>query len=42
MFMQHIREFGARMDDFSLELMNEIERAQAGSARPMPEAVERR
>ncbi len=40
MFMQHIREFGSRMDDFSLELMNEIERAQAGAARPQP--VERR
>ena len=33
MFMQHIREFGARMDDFSLELINEVERAQAGAAR---------
>ncbi len=32
MFTQHIREFGARMDDFSLELINEVERAQAGSA----------
>ena len=32
MFTQHIREFGARMDDFSLELMNEVERAQAGSS----------
>ncbi len=42
MFMQHIREFGARMDDFGLELMNEIERAQASNVRPMPEAVERR
>ena len=41
-FMQNIREFGARMDDFSLELMNEVERAQAGSVRPSPEAVERR
>jgi biopolymer transport protein TolQ len=40
MFIQHIREFGARMDDFSLELMNEIERAQAEAARPQP--VERR
>ncbi len=33
MFTQHIREFGARMDDFSLELINEVERAQAGTAR---------
>ena len=41
MFVQHIREFGARMDDFSLELVNEIERAQASSTRT-PEAVERR
>lgn len=41
-FMQNIREFGARMDDFSLELMNEVERAQAGGARTVPEAVERR
>ncbi len=41
MFTQHIREFGARMDDFSLELMNEIERAQSGSARAV-ESVERR
>lgn len=40
-FTQNIREFGARMDDFSLELVNEIERAQAGTAaRPQP--VERR
>ena len=30
MFTQHIREFGARMDDFSLELINEVERAQSG------------
>lgn len=41
-FMQNIREFAARMDDFSLELMNEVERAQAGSTRPVPETVERR
>jgi biopolymer transport protein TolQ len=41
MFTQHIREFGSRMDDFSMELINEIERAQAGTAaRPQP--VERR
>ena len=42
MFTQHIREFGARMDDFSLELMNEIERAQAGSTRSVMETAERR
>jgi biopolymer transport protein TolQ len=41
MFTQHIREFGARMDDFSLELINEVERAQAGSPRTA-ETVERR
>jgi biopolymer transport protein TolQ len=41
LFTQHIREFGARMDDFSLELINEIERAQTGSAR-VAESVERR
>jgi len=41
MFTQHIREFGARMDDFSMELMNEVERAQAGTTR-QPAAVERR
>ena len=42
MFMQHIREFGARMDDFGLELMNEVERAQAGVPRSNLETVERR
>src|SRR5271167_155660 len=41
MFTQHIREFGARMDDFSLELTNEVERAQSVAAR-VPETVERR
>jgi biopolymer transport protein TolQ len=41
-FMQHIREFGARMDDFGLELMNEIERAQVGSVRAVAETAERR
>jgi len=41
MFTQHIREFGSRMDDFSLELINEVERAQSGSARAV-ESVERR
>ena len=40
-FTQSIREFGARMDDFSLELINEVERAQAGTPRAV-EAVERR
>src|ERR1017187_4580494 len=40
MFTQHIREFGARMDDFGLELINEVERAQTG-ARAV-ESVERR
>ncbi len=40
-FTQHIREFGARMDDFSLELINEVERAQSSAPRPI-EAVERR
>jgi biopolymer transport protein TolQ len=42
MFTQHIREFAARMDDFSLELLNEIERAQSGNTRPVMESVERR
>jgi len=42
MFTQHIREFGSRMDDFGLELMNEIERAQAGTSRANLETVERR
>jgi len=42
MFIQHIREFGARMDDFGLELVNEVERAQSGVARHVPESVERR
>lgn len=41
MFIQHIREFGARMDDFSLELINEVERAQSGAPRTA-EVVERR
>src|ERR1700757_5311361 len=42
MFTQHIREFGARMDDFGLELINEVERAQAGAVARPPVAVERR
>lgn len=41
MFMQHIREFGSRMDDFSLELQNEVERAQTVPVRAY-ESVERR
>src|SRR5271167_2989010 len=41
MFTQHIREFGSRMDDFGLELINEVERAQSGSSRTV-ESVERR
>ena len=41
LFTQHIREFGARMDDFSLELLNEVERAQSGAPRHT-ETVERR
>ena len=41
MFTYYIREFGARMDDFSLELVNEVERAQSGSSRTV-ESVERR
>ncbi len=40
-FTQNIREFGARMDDFSLELINEVERAQSGVPRTA-ETVERR
>jgi biopolymer transport protein TolQ len=40
-FMANIREFGARMDDFGLELINEVERAQAGAPR-VAEPVERR
>src|SRR6516165_9226322 len=42
MFTQHIREFGARMDDFGLELINEVERAQSHTGRSVPESVERR
>ena len=42
MFTQHIRVFGARMDDFGLELINEVERAQSHTARGLPESVERR
>lgn len=31
-FTHHMREFGARMDDFSLELLNVLERSGAASA----------
>jgi biopolymer transport protein TolQ len=31
-FTSHMREFGARMDDFSLELLNALERAVSSSA----------
>jgi biopolymer transport protein TolQ len=30
-FMQDVRQFGARMDDFGLELLNTVERAQAAA-----------
>ncbi len=33
LFVNQIREFGARMDDFSLEILNQVERAQP-AARP--------
>ena len=39
MYMNNIREFGARMDDFSLELLNTVERA--GAPLPQREVVER-
>jgi biopolymer transport protein TolQ len=32
-FVQQVREFGARMDDFSLELLNIIDRNSGGDAR---------
>ena len=41
MFTQHIREFGARMDDFGLELINEVERAQSKTITRVPENVGR-
>ena len=31
MYMNNIREFGSRMDDFSLEILNTVERAGAGA-----------
>ncbi|HUR36732.1 MAG TPA: MotA/TolQ/ExbB proton channel family protein [Terriglobales bacterium] len=40
MFTQSMREFGARMDDFSLELMNVVEREPART--PAPEVSELR
>ena len=33
---------GSRMDDFGLELVNEVERAQSKAGRSVPENVERR
>lgn len=41
MYMNSIREFGARMDDFSLELLNAVERAGAPGAVAARETVER-
>jgi biopolymer transport protein TolQ len=38
-FMQEVRQFGARMDDFSLEMLNTVER---GPAEPATAVVERR
>jgi biopolymer transport protein TolQ len=35
-FLNNVREFGARMDDFSLEMMNTIERNVPSNARPAP------
>jgi biopolymer transport protein TolQ len=40
-FMNSIREFGARMDDFSLEMLNTIERT-SGIAAAAPIPIERR
>ena len=37
LFGNDIREFGARMDDFSLEMMNTIERVPQQQAAPVPE-----
>jgi biopolymer transport protein TolQ len=37
LFGNSIREFGARMDDFSLEMMNTVERAPSPQAAPVPE-----
>jgi len=38
-FGNDIREFGARMDDFSLEMLNTLERVQAGPPQPAPAPV---
>lgn len=35
MYMNNIREFGSRMDDFSLEILNTVERA--GAPAPVPQ-----
>jgi hypothetical protein len=42
MYMNNIRDFGARMDDFSLELLNTVERPAVPVAqRSGVEVVER-
>ena len=41
-FMQEIRQFGARMDDFGLELLNTVERAQAAPQTQPTTYVEQR
>ncbi len=41
-FVNHIREFGARMDDFSLEMLNTVERAQPQPTSRAVEATEYR
>ena len=41
-FMQDIRQFGARMDDFGLELLNTVERAQAAPQAQPTTYVEQR
>jgi biopolymer transport protein TolQ len=40
MFTHQLREFGARMDDFSLEFLNTVERAPAGSPREPQRVLE--
>ena len=40
-FMQEVRQFGARMDDFSLEMLNTVERGLRRRP-PNPTLVERR
>ena len=42
LFSNQIREFGSRMDDFTLELMNILERAQTPSRNTMAEVPEYR